>query len=518
MIRKIIKKITKKTQGEGEAVDGTRAVADSQEEGVDDSGRVGEIVPKPKRRRRRRRSRGPKQRPGAEEGKKELAPEEAKQPWSMDDFQVPPQEGKSRFHDLALDPRIMRAIAGLKFSYCTPIQALTLPGSLQGEDIIGRAQTGTGKSAAFLITIFARLLASPPKERRANGTPRALVIAPTRELVAQISKDAKELSRYCDLYTASVYGGLDYQKQWDELESRQIDLMVATPGRLLDYLRKRLVRLDQVEVLVLDEADRMLDMGFIPDVRRIIHHTPEKHKRQTMMFSATITSEVRHLAFQWCAKAKTIDIEPENVEVDTVEQIIYLTTGAEKYAILYNILKRDNPDRVMVFTNRKDEARRLTERLKRNSINCSMLSGDVPQKKRMSRLEGFRAGRIRVLVATDVAGRGIHIDGISHVVNYTLPYEPEDYVHRIGRTGRAGAQGISISFACEEGGFYLPDIEELLGHKLECRQPEEELLVEPPKGTLPKAKKGYKGAGSRGGNRGPRNRNRGRRGGSQRRR
>jgi ATP-dependent RNA helicase RhlB len=202
-----------------------------------------------------------------------------------------------------------------------------------------------------------------------------------------------------------------------------------------------------------------------------------------MMFSATITEEVKHLAFQWCKKPYTVEIEPEQVAVDTVTQIVYLTTSKEKYTVLYNLLTKQNLKRVLVFTNRKDEARKLTDRLTRNNINCAMLSGDVDQKKRTSRLEGFREGKIHVLVATDVAGRGIHIEGISHVVNYTLPYEPEDYVHRIGRTGRAGAEGISVSFACDEGAFYLPDIEEYIGRKLECRNPDDSLLTPPPRGS-----------------------------------
>lgn len=432
-------------------------------------------------------------------------PKQKKDKWTLANFDVPPAENKTRFHDLGLPLPIMHAIADLKFDYCTPIQEKALPETLQGKDMIGRAQTGTGKSAAFLISIFSTLLSpedpSIKGQARQPGEPRALIIMPTRELVMQIIKDAKDLGKYTNIRILPVFGGVDYQKQKDELQNKQIDLLAATPGRLLDFLRQKTVRLDKVEVLVLDEADRMLDMGFIPDVRRIVAHTPPKEKRQTLMFSATITEEVKHLASQWCQKPSTVEIEPTQVAVDTVKQIVYLTTSKEKYAVLYNLLTQQNLKRVMVFTNRKDEARKLTDRLKRNGINCDMLSGDVMQKQRTSRLENFREGKIHVLVATDVAGRGIHIEGISHVVNYTLPYEPEDYVHRIGRTGRAGAEGISISFACDEGAFYLPDIEEYIGQKLDCQSPDESLLVQPPKGTGPKPdyheikKPSYRGGG-----------------------
>ncbi len=401
--------------------------------------------------------------------------------WDPSQFEVTPEAGKTRFHDFDLPAAIMHAIADLDFRFCTPIQEKTLPHSLVGSDIVGRAQTGTGKTAVFLITILTRLLHNPVTDKaRKPGNPRCLIVAPTRELIVQISKDARELAKHTSIRTVSVFGGVDYQKQMDQLRTLEVDLLVATPGRLLDYLQKQVVQLHKVEILVIDEADRMLDMGFIPDVRRIVLSTPPKEKRQTMLFSATITQEVRHLASQWCKKPVTINIEPEQVAVETVEQVVYLTTSEEKFDVVYNLLTHKKPARVMIFTNRRDEARRLTERLTRYRISCAMLSGEVPQQQRQNRLESFRRGDLQVLVATDVAGRGIHIEGVEMVINYTLPHEPEDYVHRIGRTGRAGAAGTSISFACEEGAFYLPAIEEFLGHKLECVQPEEDLLTKPP--------------------------------------
>jgi ATP-dependent RNA helicase RhlB len=234
--------------------------------------------------------------------------------------------------------------------------------------------------------------------------------------------------------------------------------------------------------MVIDEADRMLDMGFIPDVRRIIYKTPPKEKRQTMLFSATFTDEVKQLSAQWCREPITVETEADQVTVDTVQQIVYLTTTAEKFTVLYNLITSKEHERIMIFVNMKNDARRLSERLERHGVKCTLLSGDVPQEKRTSRLEAFREGRVKVMIATDVAGRGIHITGISHVINYTLPYEPEDYVHRIGRTGRAGVSGISISFACEEDAFYLPEIEAYIGESLHCIQPDESLLIAVPAG------------------------------------
>ncbi len=407
--------------------------------------------------------------------------------WDVNQFHVDPAKGKVRFHDLDLPDRVMHAIADQEFKYCTPIQEKALPELLQGKDLIGRASTGTGKSAVFLISIFTRLIRNG-KKPRSNGRPFALIIAPTRELVMQIAKDGRDLAKYTPLSVAPVYGGVDYAKQMQVLKDKRCDVIVATPGRLLDFLGKNLVRLDDCQMLVIDEADRMLDMGFIPDVRRIIYRLKDKKNRQTMLFSATITEEVQRLSSQWCKAPVLVEIEPEQVAVDTVEQIVYMVTSEEKYAVLYNLIMKKAEERIIVFVNQKNDAKKLQDRLLRNEINCTLLSGDVPQKKRMQRLENFRSGKVKVLVATDVAGRGIHIAGISHVVNYTLPYEPEDYVHRIGRTGRAGAMGTSISFACEEGSFYLPQIEEFIGEKLDCMMPEDDLLEKPPKGIAPPRK------------------------------
>ncbi|WP_164417514.1 ATP-dependent RNA helicase RhlB [Pseudomonas viridiflava] len=396
--------------------------------------------------------------------------------WKLEDFVVEPQEGKTRFHDFNLAPELMHAIQDLGFPYCTPIQAGVLGYTLKGKDAIGRAQTGTGKTAAFLISIIEQLTQTPPPAERYMGEPRALIIAPTRELVVQIAKDAADLTKYTNLNVMTFVGGMDFDKQLKQLEARHCDILVATPGRLLDFNQRGEVHLDMVEVMVLDEADRMLDMGFIPQVRQIIRQTPHKGERQTLLFSATFTEDVMNLAKQWTTDPSIVEIESLNVASDNVEQHIYAVAGADKYKLLYNLVNDNGWERVMVFANRKDEVRRIEERLVRDGVNAAQLSGDVPQHKRIKTLEGFREGKIRVLVATDVAGRGIHIDGISHVINFTLPEVPDDYVHRIGRTGRAGAEGVSISFAGEDDSYQLPAIEEKLGRKISCETPPTELL------------------------------------------
>jgi ATP-dependent RNA helicase RhlB len=401
-------------------------------------------------------------------------------PWDPASFSVPPEDGKQRFHDFELTPELMHAIADLNFRYCTPIQGQILPHTLAGKDSAGQAQTGTGKTAAFLLTIMQHALKHPLANRK-PGTPRALVLAPTRELVMQIQKDATLLGRHANFHTIAVFGGMDYEKQKRQVAGQTVDLIAATPGRLIDFLRSRLVDLSQVEILVLDEADRMLDMGFIPDVRRIISHTPHRDRRQTLLFSATLSKEVMRLASQWMRDFVKIDIEPEHRAVDTVEQKIYVVTRREKFSILMHLLRSPAAERVLVFRNRRDATTRLFQRLQREGIRCAELSGDVAQEKRVRILEDFRAGKLKAVVATDVAGRGIHVAGISHVVNYDIPEHAEDFVHRIGRTGRAGVSGEAITFADEESGFLLPAIEAYIGRPLTYIHPEEALLKPPPR-------------------------------------
>jgi len=403
-----------------------------------------------------------------------------KVPWAADQFLVVPQAGKVRFHDLGLAPPLLRGIQSAGFEYCTPIQGASLPHTLRGHDMVGKAQTGTGKTAAFLVSIINDLLMHPIDDWRYMGKARALILAPTRELAIQIGADAEQLLKHTDLKVHTLVGGMDYAKQLQKIQKSYCDILVGTPGRLMDFASNGDVHLDQVEVLVIDEADRMLDMGFIPQVRRLVRLTPPREDRQTLLFSATFTPEVLRLSEQWTDKPVMIEMAPERVATDSVEQKIFITTASEKFALLQNILRSDGVDSVMVFANRRDICRTLFERLQKKGFKVGLIAGDVPQNRRMKTLESFKSGAVKVLVATDVAGRGIHVNGVSHVINYTLPEEPEDYVHRIGRTGRAGETGTSISFACEDDAFLLEPIEKLLDMKLSCTMPDDDLLVEPP--------------------------------------
>lgn len=376
-----------------------------------------------------------------------------------------------KFESLNLEATVQQGVDALGFESCSPIQGQILPYTLAGKDAIGKAQTGTGKTAAFLITIFNDLLSHPIEGERYLGEPRAVIIAPTRELVMQIAADADELGRFTGLQTVTLIGGADYQKQLSKVNRLPVDLIVATPGRLIDFMERRDLALDRVEILVLDEADRMLDMGFIPQVKRIVRATPRKEDRQTLLFSATFTQDIMNLAKQWTFEPVTVEIEPERVATASVDQRVYLVSSRERFPVLLDLLRDPAVESVIIFANRRDQVRRLYEKLRKEGVHCGMLSGEVTQAKRTKTLENFRSGRSKVLVATDVAGRGIHVEGISHVVNYNLPEDPEDYVHRIGRTGRAGAKGVSVSFASEDDAFLLPDIEGLLGHPLACMSP-----------------------------------------------
>jgi ATP-dependent RNA helicase RhlB len=298
------------------------------------------------------------------------------------------------------------------------------------------------------------------------------VLAPTRELAIQIEQDGRDLAKYLDTVIVSVVGGMDFNKQRQQLTDGPVDILVATPGRLLDFINRRVIDLSRVEILVIDEADRMLDMGFIPDVRRIVYKTPHKRERQTLFFSATFNDDVMRLAASWTLDPVHVAIEPENVAVDSVDQKFWLVSAEDKGKLLAEMVESHGWTRVMVFANRRDSTRNLHEYLRRKNVSCEMLSGEVPQRKRLSTLDRFKQGKIRVLVATDVAGRGIHVDDVSHVINFDLPEDPEDYVHRIGRTGRAGATGTSISLVSEDDAFNLGAIEDYLGHPVVCTQPE----------------------------------------------
>ena len=393
------------------------------------------------------------------------APKKVVAPWDPATFKVEPVEGKVRFHDLNLDERVMHAIYDLGFTHASPIQAEALPITLAGHDIIGKAQTGTGKTAAFLITVLQKLLTTTPAERF-SSEPRALALAPTRELAMQIAADARELCKHADLNVVTVVGGVDYDKQRDQLQNGVVDILVATPGRLLDFLQQGTVYLDQVEMLVIDEADRMLDLGFIPDLKRIIRATPEKAIRQTQLFSATYPYDVVALSESWTHHPKQVEIEPESVATDTVDQKFYSLQVTEKDKVLVQLLNQPDVNKAIIFGNRRDTTRDLADRLNRMGVKAMLLSGEVAQQKRVKTLERFKSQDNTVLVATDVAGRGIHVDGITHVFNYNLPDDPEDYVHRIGRTGRAGAKGTAITFVDEFEAYGLMDLEQYLNKKV----------------------------------------------------
>ncbi len=378
----------------------------------------------------------------------------------------------SSFDSVALHPDLKQGIASLGFTKMTPIQEQVLRFTLAGHDAIGRAQTGTGKTAAFLISIINDLLNNPVHDERFRGEPRALILAPTRELALQIENDAIALLKHTKLNVVTLLGGVDYDKQRKALDKRFVDIMVATPGRLIDFLDQKEVWLDRLEFLVIDEADRLLDMGFIPSVKRIVRLAPPKADRQTLMFSATFSYDVLNLAQQWLFEPVTVEIEPEQKTSERVHQRVFIVSRRDKERLLKELLESEDIDKVMIFANRRDQVRKLYDRLKDQGYKVGMLSGEIPQDKRIKMLDQFKAGKTQIMIATDVAGRGIHVDNVSHVINYTLPEQAEDYVHRIGRTGRAGASGVSISFACEDDSFLLADLEKAIGQKLPLERPE----------------------------------------------
>lgn len=375
------------------------------------------------------------------------------------------------FSDLPLSEPILRAVEDLGFTELTPIQSKILPFTLAHQDAIGQAQTGTGKTATFLITIIEALLKRPfaNDETRYLAEPRAVVMAPTRELAQQIFDDCIALTKYAGLHSVCIMGGTNYETQQHELERQYVDILIATPGRLIDLMQKGMVYLDRVEVLVLDEADRMLDMGFIPDIKRLVGRMPANTDRQSLLFSATFNQDVMNLAYRWLHEPQFVEIEPEHKTSDLVDQHFYLLAEREKLSALSQILADSGVDKVIIFANRKDQVKRLYHKL-RQDHNVVMLSGDVIQQKREKYLQRFKDGHATILVATDVAGRGIHVDDISHVINYTLPEQPDDYVHRIGRTGRAGKTGISISFVSEDDAFNVPSLEKHLDTKFSLEQ------------------------------------------------
>jgi len=379
------------------------------------------------------------------------------------------------FKQFALDERLHAALDEIGFKSCTPIQGECLPLILDGHDIAGQAQTGTGKTAAFLLSTFHFLLTKPAAK---NSNLRALIIAPTRELAIQIHSDAEKFNKHCGLKLALVYGGVDYEKQRKSLEGG-VDILIGTPGRLIDYSKQKVFSFKDVEIVVLDEADRMFDLGFISDIRFMLRRMPKPDKRLNMLFSATLSHRVMELAYEHMNSPTQVKINPEQVTADKVKQILYHVANDEKIPLLLGLLKHMDPHRTIVFVNTKRVAEKVWSYLEGNGIHSAILSGDVPQKKRQRLFSEFSKGELAALVATDLAARGLHIPDVSHVFNYDLPQNCEDYVHRIGRTARAGASGDAVSFGCEDYIYSLMDIESYIGYSIPTAQITNDLLATP---------------------------------------
>src|SRR5579859_5029339 len=387
-----------------------------------------------------------------------------------------PHSATVAFASLGLREEVMAGVRQAGFSQCTPIQAQTLPIALAGRDVAGQAQTGTGKTAAFLIAVYQALLTRPAPHGRNATSVRALIVAPTRELAVQIHHDAMTLGAHTGLRHTVVFGGIDYDKQRQEL-SGGCEVLIATPGRLIDYFKQHVFDLKHAQVVVLDEADRMFDLGFIADIRYIMRRLPHPERRQSMLFSATLSHRVLELAYEHMNNPELVRIEPDKMTVDLVRQLMYYPSMEEKLPLLIGLLRQYEARRTMIFVNTKRVAERLESTLKANGFHAQALSGDVPQNKRLKFLRDFHNGDLAVLIATDVASRGLHIPEVSHVFNFDLPQDAADYVHRIGRTARAGAEGDAISFACEEFAVSLPEIEDYVGHKIPSSSIAPELLA-----------------------------------------
>ena len=380
----------------------------------------------------------------------------------------------TRFSNLELSDIILQGLTEVGFTHCTPIQDRALPILLRDRDITGQAQTGTGKTATFLLATFQRLI-NDESEKIKN--PRALILAPTRELAIQIHKDAVLLSKHLDFKFALIYGGTDYQKQLDKIKSN-VDIIIGTPGRVIDFYKQNAFSLDNIQAMVLDEADRMFDLGFLKDIRYVLRRLPPADKRLNMLFSATLSYDVTELAYEHMNRPVLVKIETEEVTSKAIEQYAYCPANDQKIPLLLGILNQEQPQRSIIFVNTKRCAEQLRDYLKANNYKTSLLSGDVPQEKRQRLLTDFQENRTNILIATDVAARGLHIPDVSHVFNYDLPQDVEDYVHRIGRTARFGASGVAISFVCEEYAYSMPDIESYIEQKIPVKAIAKDLLAD----------------------------------------
>jgi len=400
-----------------------------------------------------------------------------------------------QFTSLGLHPKIISGLEAVKFTHCTPIQALALPPALDGDDVAGQAQTGTGKTAAFLLVIFNQLL----KQKSGNygKNPRSFIVAPTRELAIQIHRDALSLGADTGLKTGLAYGGVDYEKQRKTLQEG-VDILIGTPGRLIDYFKQKVYNLRHIEVVVLDEADRMFDLGFIDDIRFLLRRMPAPAQRQSLLFSATLSHRVMELAYEHMNSPETLKVEAESVTADHVEQKVFYPANDEKLSLLIGLMRHLVEHHSMVFTNTRAAADRVGRTLNANGISAAVISGRVRQEQRQKLLKRFHDGDIPVLVATDVAARGLHIPDVTHVFNFDLPQDAPDYVHRIGRTARLGAKGDAISFACEDYAFHMPEIEEYIGYSIAMESADTDLMPEITIPPAPKRAKQHRRSGKRG--------------------
>ncbi|ASU16527.1 ATP-dependent RNA helicase RhlB [Actinobacillus pleuropneumoniae] len=395
---------------------------------------------------------------------------------------------EQRFIDFPIHENVLAALDSKGFEFCTPIQAKTLPITLAGQDIAGQAQTGTGKTLAFLIATFHYLLTNDSETNK--NQPRAIILAPTRELAVQIGSDAELLVKHSDLKLALAYGGDGYDKQVQAIE-QGVDILVGTTGRVIDYVKQGIINLDKVQVVVLDEADRMFDLGFIKDIRYLMRKCPKPEQRLTMLFSATLSPRVRELAYEDMDNAQYIEIEPLQRTGHRIKEELFYPSNEDKMALLLTLLEEEWPDRCMIFANTKHKCEEIWNYLVADGHRVGLLTGDIAQKKRLALLDSFTKGQLDILVATDVAARGLHIPEVTHVFNYDLPDDCEDYVHRIGRTGRAGESGHSISFACERYAVNLPAIEAYIGHHIPVSQYDSGALLTLPKPTRSRTTRSY---------------------------
>lgn len=394
-----------------------------------------------------------------------------------------------KFATLDLDKKLLDGILDVGYERCTPVQEQTLPDSLAGHDVSVQAQTGTGKTAVFLLTILQRMIVSKKDDRRL----RALILVPTRELAVQVEKQARAFCGHLPYRAVSIYGGVGYDKQLAELK-KGVQIIVATPGRLIDLVKGKSIDLSKVEFMVLDEADRMFDMGFMPDVRYILKKVPPKSRRQTMIFSATLDRRIHQIASMYMRKSVEVAIEPDQATVENVEQKVFHVAREEKIPLLLALIRREEMPKVLIFTNMKRTAEKVCHKLNGNGIEAEVITGDIAQQKRLRLISKMQTGKIRVLVATDVAARGIHIDDISHVINFDLPTDAASYVHRIGRTARAGAHGKAYTIACEDLVEYLPEVERFIEQKIDVSHIDFEL----PKDKAGAWRKPFNPAGRRG--------------------